>query len=92
MRNHKDRGAYLQIGNSCAEVLKAARKSGEIGEKCSSCLSPQEANQAAEMETDIAKLPEKKFELVFRHGFENADYTLSAFSPDLFEYLGYDLS
>ena len=91
MRNHKDRGAYIQIGNSCAEVLRAARKTSEINEKCSTCLSPQEASQAAEMETDIAKLSDKKFELVFRHGFENADYTLYAFSSDLFEYLEYDL-
>jgi NTE family protein len=89
IHNHKDRGAFLQIGNSCAEILSAAGKDDEIAEKCPGCLSPQETIQAAETETDIAKLTAKKFELLFRHGYENADYTLYGFSPDLFNFMGY---
>jgi hypothetical protein len=89
MRNHNDRGAFLQIGNSCAEILMAAGKQDEIAEKCAGCLTPLEATQAAEVETDIARLTSKKFELLFRHGFENADYSLYGFSPDFFNYIGY---
>jgi hypothetical protein len=70
-------------------VLTSAGKQEEIQEKCAGCLSSAEALQAAEMETDIARLPPKKFELLFRHGFENADYTLYGFNTDLFEYSGY---
>ena len=90
IRNHKDRGAFLQIGNSCAEILSAAGKEDEIAAKSAGCLTPQEAIQAAETETDIARLSAKKFELLFRHGYENADYTMYGFSSDLFKYLGYD--
>jgi len=89
MRNHNDRGAFLQIGNSCAEILMAAGKQDEIAEKCAGCLTPLEATQAAEVETDIARLTSKKFELLFRHGFENADYSLYGFSSDFFNYIGY---
>ncbi len=89
MRNHKDRGAFLQIGNSCSEVLAAAGKKDEIAEKCAGCLTPLEATQAAEVETDIARLTTKKFELLFRHGFENADYSLYGFSSDFFNFVGY---
>jgi len=89
MRNHNDRGAFLQIGNSCAETLMAAGKQDEIAEKCAGCLTPLEATQAAEVETDIARLTSKKFELLFRHGFENADYSLYGFSSDFFNYIGY---
>ncbi len=89
MRNHKDRGAFLQIGNTCSEVLTAADKKDEIAEKCAGCLTQQEATQAAEVETDIARLTTKKFELLFRHGFENADYSLYGFSSDFFNYVGY---
>lgn len=89
MRNHNDRGAFLQIGNSCSEILTAAAKKDEIAEKCAGCLTPLEATQAAEVETDIARLTNKKFELLFRHGFENADYSLYGFSADLFNYIGY---
>ena len=89
IHNHKDRGAFLQIGNTCAEILSAAGKADEIPNKAPGCLSPKEAEQAAETETDIGKLSAKKFDLLFRHGFENADYTLYAFSSDLFGYVGY---
>jgi NTE family protein len=87
--NHGDRGAFLQIGNSCENVLQDAGRATEITEKCPDCLNKEEANQAAMMETDIAKLDNETFERLFRHGYEVADYTLYAYNPDLFQYLGY---
>lgn len=87
--NHGDRGAFLQIGNSCETVLQDAGRASEIRTKCSGCLSAEEANRAAMMETDIAMLDDETFERLFRHGFEVADYTLYAYNPDLFQYLGY---
>jgi NTE family protein len=87
--NHDDRGAFLQIGNTCDFVLNEAGRGDEIAQKCLGCLSEEEADQAATMETDIAKLDENTFERVFRHGFEVADYTLYAYNPDLFQYVGY---
>lgn len=87
--NHGDRGAFLQIGNSCGNVLQDAGRASEIKAKCIGCLSEAEANRAAMMETDIAKLNDETFEHLFRHGFEVADYTLYAYNPDLFQYLGY---
>lgn len=88
--NHDDKGAFLQIGNTCEFVLENAGRGGEIADKCPGCLSKEEADQAATMETDIGKLDEKTFERLFRHGFEVADYTLYAYNHPGFQFIGYN--
>jgi hypothetical protein len=70
-------------------VLRAAGKSDEASQLCPGCLSKQDATRAAEMPTVIRKLTEEEFELLFRHGFEVADYTLYAYNEGEFEYVGY---
>jgi NTE family protein len=92
MRNHEDKGAFLQTGNTCAEVLTAAGKTDEIPQLCPGCLSAEAATQAAEMPTVIRKLTDQEFALLFRHGFEVADYTLYAWHPATFNYIGFDQS
>jgi len=87
--NHDDKGAFLQTGNTCEYVLEQSGRSAEIPEKCPGCLSKEEADLAATMDTDIAKLDDQTFERLYRHGFEVADYTLYAYNSDLFQYLGY---
>ena len=87
--NHGDRGAFLQTGNTCGYVLEAAGRADEVGDKCPGCLSQEQADQVATMETDIARLDDETFERAYRHGFEVADYTLYAYNPDLFQYVGY---
>jgi hypothetical protein len=92
MRNHEDKGAFLQTGNTCADVLTAAGKADEIPQLCPACLPAEAATQAAEMPTVIRKLTNEEFALLFRHGFEVADYTLYAWHPDTFDYIGFDRS
>ena len=87
--NHGDKGAFLQIGNTCEFVINGAIKAGKAVEKKPGCLSKEEADLAANMETDIARLSAETFERLFRHGFEVADYTLYAYNSDSFHYLGY---
>jgi hypothetical protein len=52
-------------------------------------LSKEEAIRAAEMETTIKQLSAAEFERLFRHGFEVADYTMYAYHPREFPYIGY---
>jgi NTE family protein len=87
--NHDDEGSFLQTGNTCDYVLRAAGKSDEVLQLCPGCLSEQDATRAAEMPTVIRKLTEDEFELLFRHGFEVADYTLYAYNESEFNYVGY---
>jgi NTE family protein len=92
MVNHHDRGGFLQIGNTCDHVLRAAgKKDDEITKLSSDCLQEKDCDAAANMETDI-KLSQDECDLLFRHGFEVADYTLSAYNEDAFDYIGYSKS
>ncbi len=87
--NHEDRGAFLQIGNTCAHVLRSAGKPELIEQHCAGALSDAEARAAEVFATVIRKLTTDEFELLFRHGFEVADVTLHAYNSEDFAFLGY---
>jgi NTE family protein len=85
----QDDGVYLQTGNTCSRVLFAAGKKDKIPEFCPGCLSDEEAVKVAEMPTVIRKLTHEEYDRLFRHGYEVADYTLYAYYPEQFDYLGF---
>jgi NTE family protein len=87
-----DQGSFLQTGNTCRYVLAGAGRGEEADQLCKGTLSDEDANRAANMPTVIRKLKRKEFELLFRHGFEVADYTLYAYYADQFKYVGYSNS
>jgi NTE family protein len=91
LKNHRDdsRGGFLQIGNTCGYVLDAAEKDDEIPTRCPDCLEWGDCESAATMGTEIRQLTPAESELLFRHGFEVADYTLYAYNDDEFGYVGY---
>lgn len=86
---HKDKGVFLQTGNTCSYVLKRAGLEDEIPSLCPGCLGEEDATLAAEMPTTIRKLTPEEYERLFRHGFEVADYTLFAYHGKEFPYIGY---
>ena len=87
--NHKDAGVFLQTGNSCRAVLAYAGHQDDIAKICPQCLADEEAKSVADMPTMIRKLTQDEFERLFRHGFEVADFTLYAYYPDQFKFIGY---
>jgi NTE family protein len=89
IRTHQDKGAFLQIGNTCAEVCQEARRLDLLAQTCGDCLSEADARRAAEFPTGIKRLKEGEFELLFRHGFEVANYTLCAYYPLEFQDITY---
>jgi hypothetical protein len=52
-------------------------------------MNAEEARWVADMPTVIRKLEEHEVEKLVRHGFEVADYTLYAYNPDDFNFIGY---
>lgn len=92
--NHadEDRGSLLQIGNTCEYTLKNARREDEIPKVCTGCLNKQDTDVAANMKTKISRLSHEDYELLFRHGYEVADYTLYAYNADMCKYIGYGSS
>jgi NTE family protein len=84
--NHKDqdRGGFLQIGNTAAEILGGSPHAAELNQLVNSCLPQTEAKLAADMPTVIRKLTSDEFSRLFRHGFEVADLSLYAYNDDQF--------
>lgn len=92
MKNHKDPGVFLPTGNACEYVLRNCGREDLIRQLSPQCLKNEEAAAAANTPTMIRRLLPREFDLLFRHGFEVADYTLYAYHPDQFQFVGYDNS
>ncbi len=88
--NGEDPGGFLQIGNTCEHVLKNSEKKAEIPTLRPKCLDKEKADKAANMGTTIKTLSQEDFDLLFRHGFEVADYTLYGHSKGEFGYVGFE--
>jgi NTE family protein len=69
-------GAYLKIG------LKSKRSDLQNEEKSRPLLTDEEVQQASQLETTLRRLTHKEFSLLFRHGFEVADATLTTYCND----------
>ncbi len=89
IQDHGDKGVYLTIGNSCGEVLADADREADRAELCQECLSESDARRAGDFPTVIRQLTSSEFELLYRHGYEVADYTLVGYYPDLFKHVAY---
>jgi hypothetical protein len=87
--NHGDAGCYVQIGHTRQDILRMTGRQDGEGQLDGNCLSPEEVERAAAVPTAITRLSPDTFELLFRHGFEVADYTMHACQPDAFSYIGY---
>ncbi len=86
--NHGDPGAFFQIGNTCAHVLRSAGLGHEVEARCRDTLPPEEAHLAENMPTVIRALTETEFDRLYRHGFEVAETTLYAYASDRFPSVG----
>ena len=89
IQDHGDKGAYLTIGNSCHDVLADVGRETELAGLCQEYLSEDDAQRAGDFPTVIRQLTLDEFELLFRHGYEVADYTLVGYYPDLFKHVPY---
>ncbi len=89
MKNHDDPGVFLPTGNSCEYVLGECGREDLNPKLSPQCLSQTDATAAADTPTMIRRLTEREFDLLFRHGYEVADYTLYAYHPDQFQFVGY---
>ena len=84
-----DKGSFLQIGNSCSQILSGANRRTEISQIAPDYLSDEEASLAEHMPTVVRKLTQQEFERLLRHGFEVADLTLSVYNASDFARVGY---
>ena len=79
-------GAYIHIGNTTAGIYREA--GGTVRDV--DVLCDEDVASAATMKTTLRRLSEQEYDRLFRHGFEVADATLSAWHPSRFEPLPYN--
>lgn len=79
-------GAYLRLGLKTKHVYSRAETSGVAMMK-EPVLTDEEVVQASGMETTLRRLSHSEFSVLFRHGFEVANATLSTYCNDTLERL-----
>lgn len=66
-------GSYLKIGSSAADIAaRLGAPSAKIAPIIANCLSPEEAARVGGYPTTLHSPSPLSYELIFRHGYENA--------------------
>ena len=88
LKDHPHKGSYLRIGGTSDYIFSQAGKKLETNHR-EKCLNHDEIKTALDFDTTLRKLTSEEFDLLVRHGYENANATLNAYHPDRFGYLLY---
>lgn len=75
-KQHPGSGAYLRLG------LNTKRIHAKHGRFTQPALTDEEVRSVSQLETTLRRLSHNEFSLLFRHGFEVADATLSTYGHD----------
>jgi NTE family protein len=86
----KNSGVYLQIGKTVQEILPKSKWEGDIEQASRESLISDEADRAKHYKTTLRKMSDEDFAIIFKHGWEVADATLSAYCPELFSQIKYN--
>ena len=77
LRNNPNSGLFLLIGNNSEHILRDWN-GPDKEELLESGLDEEATQEAAHYKTDLMKLSIEKFDLLFMHGYQTAEYTAVA--------------
>ncbi len=80
-------GAYLKMRNTAEYIYREAKIPVVPRHILHDSLSVSEVREAAGIDTTLRKFTRREYDLLFAHGHEVADATLSAYCGDLFKSL-----
>ena len=84
---HNSSGVYLKIGNTGGKILGAVGIDNELINKLTKNSLPlKDAKSAEDFKTTLRKLTDAEYDLLYRHGWEVANFTLQARCPNLFQH------
>ena len=78
-------GAYLKIGNTEERIYREANLPAMAEQITEDSLSASEVREAAAIRTTLRRFTPSEYDLLFAHGHQVADATLSAYCGGLFE-------
>ena len=84
---HNNSGVYFKIGNTGHKILESVEIDNELIDKLTkNSLSLKDAKSAKDFKTTLRKLTDAEYDLLYRHGWEVANFTLQARCPNLFQH------
>jgi NTE family protein len=86
-KSHPGTGAYFRMGNSAGVVYRKAGIAPPETWQAADALSQRAADLAAQLETTLRRLTSAEFDLLYQHGYEVADSTLSAYCGSEFQHI-----
>ena len=78
-------GVYLKIGNTEERIYREANQTAMVERIADESLSASEVREAADVGTTVRRFTHREYDLLFAHGHQVADATLSAYCSDLFK-------
>ena len=78
-------GVYLRTGNTEKRIYQDANRSAMVRNIRASSLGTAEVKEAASFSTTLRKCTKREYDLLFAHGYQVADATLSAYCGDIFQ-------
>ena len=85
LRRNPGTGVYLRIGNTEERIYREAKRAAMADEIVGDSLRASEVQEAAGIDTTLRRFTQREYDLVFAHGHQVADATLSAYCSSLFE-------
>ena len=78
-------GAYLRIGNTEKRIYRKAGRAAMVEHIRADSLGTSQVREAASFATTLRKCTRHEYDLLFTHGYQVADATLSAHCGDIFQ-------
>ena len=78
-------GVYLKIGNTEERIYRAANRPAMAERIADDSLLASQVLEAASISTTLRRFTQHEYDLLFAHGHQVADATLSAYCSDRFE-------
>ena len=85
LHHYPGTGAYLKIGNTEERIYREANHSAMAERIVGDSLSASQVREAAGVGTTLRRFTGREYDLLFAHGHQVADATLSAYCGDLFQ-------
>ena len=85
LRSNPGTGVYLKIGNTEERIYREANCPDMAERIVGSSLHASEVQEAASIGTTLRRFALREYDLLFTHGYQVADATLSAYCGGIFE-------
>ncbi|MBN1430614.1 MAG: patatin-like phospholipase family protein [Anaerolineae bacterium] len=83
LRDHGFNGRYFMLGNHASHILRNAKISqGERNILVRGALSQDDVAKARDYDTNIKRVKPRDFDILLRHGYETAKFTILAYAKD----------